>query len=340
MKKFIIAFLFINNLGFSQNIDSNVYLHFDEFFKDAIFFSNKFITPATDAAVYQAASGWIYSIKEKEQWSTSFGVHANVFFVPSADRSFELKNSDFTFLKLQNGTSANVATALGGDEQVRIVDVYGVIKQTQPIKTPKGVNQNEIFYPHLSGSVCVGYGTEVLAKFAPKTAIKQGEYQVYGFGLMHNVSRYSDFFKSNNLNLAFSINNSIENISFDFLDIESNLGTLGISRINGNINSWQFQTYVSKEFGHFELMFASLVNVSDFKYEFSGEKGTIDNVIKFEGGSSQAYFNKSLESIYKTKMNSMFEVSATYNYRNFYLQSAFAFSKFLNSNISIHYKIN
>jgi hypothetical protein len=342
MKKTLIIFLFLSNFCFSQvTPNPAAFLYFKEFFEDAVFFSDKFITPATDAAVYQAAGGWIYSAKKNELWSTSLAIHSNVFFVPNSDREFVLSDSDFKFLKILNSTSATVPTALGNDDFVRIIDIYGVINPAQPIKTPKGVNQEIIFYPHLSGSICLGYGTEVLAKFAPKTKIKQGEYQVYGLGLKHNLSHYIPALDKNKINLAMTLNYSEENISFDFLDVQTNYGTLGINKINGNVKSWQFQTNVSKDFGKFEIMLGSMINFSDFKYKFSGENGTIDYVFQpLFGSTSQEYFNKSLEKIYKFKINSIYELSLTYNFRKFYFQSAIAFNKFINSNISVHYKFN
>ena len=342
MKKFLLTFLLLGNLCFSQgNVNPAAILYFPDFFKDAVFFSDKFITPATDAAVYQAASGWIYSAKKNKLWSTSIGIHSNAFFVPNADREFTLNNSDFSFLKIMNSTSATVPTALGNDDFVRIIDVYGVINPAQPIKTPKGVNQEYIFYPHLSASICIGNGTEILAKFAPKTVIKQGEYQVYGLGLKHNLSHYISVLDKNNINLATTLSYSEENISFDFLDVNTNYGTLGINKINGNVKSWQFQTNVSKDFGKFEIMIGSIINFSDFKYKFSGENGTIDTIFKpLFGATSQEYFNKSLEKIYKSKINAIYELSATYNFRKFYFQSAIAFNRFVNTNISVHYKFN
>ena len=69
-------------------------------------------------------------------------------------------------------------------------------------------------------------------------------------------------------------------------------------------------------------------------------KGTIDQVIDFPGGSSQAFLNEKLKAIDKTKINSVFEVSAAYNWNKLYFQSSIDFNKFVNTNFSIHYRIN
>ncbi len=340
MRYILVFFLFLTNFSYSQTFDPAVFDHLDEFFIDAVYFADRFITPATDAAVYQSSGGWVSSAKKKKKWETTIGIHANVFFIPKQDREFTLSNDDFTFLQIQNANSETIPTALGGSKQIYIIDKYGIINPNYPIETPRGINEEKLFYPHLSGSICIGNGTEIIGKFAPKTRIKKGEYQVYGIAVKHNLSQYLKSLHSNNINLAITLSNSIENISFDFLDIQTNLGTLGINRINGNINSWQFQTNVSKEYKKFEFMLASIVNISDFKYKFSGDKGTADATVKIEGLGPQDFFNEKLKSIYKTKINSIFEASITYNRNRFYFQSAIAFNKFVNTNFAVHYKIN
>ncbi|KAB1158013.1 DUF6588 family protein [Flavobacterium luteum] len=340
MKKALFFILLISNSGYSQSFDPKVLEHIDEFFNDAVYYADQFITPANDAAVYQSSGVWVFSAKKNKRWSTTFGVHTNVFFVPNRDRTFILKDSDFTFLKIQGATSATIPTALGNGEQINIVDIYGIINPNYPIQTPKGINENLIVYPHLSAAVSLGSGTELIAKFAPKTKIKRGEYQVYGFGLKHNISQYIKALETKNINLAMTLSNSRENISFDFIDIQTNFGTLGINKINGNVSTWQFQTNVSKSYNNFEFMLGSIVNSSDFKYKFSGYKGTIDKVITFPGSSSQAFLNEKLKDIYKTKINTIFELSVAYRWNKVYFQSSIAFNKFVNSNFSIHYKVN
>lgn len=339
MNRIVILFLFFSIVIKAQTFNLSALEHLDEFFKDAVYYSDKFVTPATDAAVYQAASAWIYTAKKNKLWSTSFGIHSNVFFVPNEDRQFQINDSDFTFLKIQGATSATIPTALGDGNQINIIDIFapnGIINPAKPIKTPQGVNQEIIFYPHLSGSVCVGFGTEIIGKYAPKVKINSGEYQVYGVGLKHNLDQYIEVLKKNEISLSATIIKSNEIISFDFLNVQPTpLGTLGIDRITGKVNSLQFQMNASKQFGNFEILLGSLTNKSDFEYVLTGELGTIEKIIPF-----QQILNDRLRGIYKTKFNSIIEISATYNYRKIYFQSVFAFNKFINSNISIHYKFN
>lgn len=298
---------------------------------DAIFFSDQYITPATDAAVYQAASGWMTSPKKRKLWDVTLGLHSNVFFVPKRDRSFEIKNSDFSFFQIEGANSATVPTALGNNTQVYLVgDLDG---QQIRLKSPEGINQETVFYPYLQGSVGLWYGTELIAKFSPKTKLKRGDYQVYGFGLKHNFSQYFKNLATKKINLAALLAYSKEDISFDFISIPTQYGSLGINRLTGLVDTWQFQMNGSREFRNFELMGGIIVNTSKFKYVVGGEKGEIEQVIPL-----QQILNKKLEEIYKTKTNVIGEISGRYQIKKVYLQSVIGFGKFVNTNFSVQYE--
>ncbi|MET0759008.1 MAG: DUF6588 family protein [Flavobacterium sp.] len=329
MKRFSILFLLITNVSFSQSNEMLEDLGY--LINDALFFSNQYITPAADAAVYQSSSGWVNSAKKRPLWDVTLGVHANVFFVPNKDREFVINNSDFSFFSIENGTSATVPTALGNDNQVYLVGQLG--DEEVRMKTPEGVNQEVVFYPHLSGAVSLWHGVEFLVKFAPRTKLKKGDYQVYGFGLKHNFSQYIKTMQANKINLAWVVCYSNEDISFGFLDPQTSSGNLGINKITGFVDTWQFQINASKEYKKFEFLAGVIANTSDVEYRFTGEKGQIEEVVPL-----QSVLNEKLKEIYKTRTNIIGEVSARYQISNLYLQSTIAFGKFVNSNLSLQYE--
>ena len=92
MKKFFFLFLLVSNISFSQSVQELE--AFGRLLNDAIFYCDRYITPASDASIYQASSGWVTSPKKRKLWDVTLGLNNNVFFVPKADRSFEIKNSD------------------------------------------------------------------------------------------------------------------------------------------------------------------------------------------------------------------------------------------------------
>jgi hypothetical protein len=75
---------------------------------------------------------------------------------------------------------------------------------------------------------------------------------------------------------------------------------------------------------------------NSFEYVVTGPKGTIEDL--FVDLNIQSLFNEKLKTIYKTRLNSMLEVSGRYQYKKFALQSGISFGKFLNTNASLQYE--
>lgn len=113
---------------------------------DALLYSQQYIVPATDAAVYQASAAWVMTPKKRKKWDVNLGLHTNIFFVPKADRTFQIQNSDFQFFEIEGATSATVPTALGNDNQVYLVGELG--GEQVRFKTPEGINQETVIYPY------------------------------------------------------------------------------------------------------------------------------------------------------------------------------------------------
>ncbi|MFZ4107186.1 DUF6588 family protein, partial [Flavobacterium sp.] len=307
------------------------------FLNDATYYSDKFITPATDAAVYQSSAGWMSSPKRRKLFAVTLGVYGNAFLVPKRDQSFQIKNSDFSFFTIQNANGETISpvtvpTALGDNNTLFLVGQLDANNQIK-MQTPIGVNQESIIYPYLQGSISLWKGIELVGKYSSKVKLKQGEYQVYGFGLKHNFSNYVSSLTKNKINIAALFAFSKEDINFDFLDTYTSYGNLGIDKISGKVQTYQFQISASKEWKKFELMLSSITNKSDFKYFLTGEKGQIEEIIPV-----QFILNERLKDIYKSKVNSIWEISGRYQFKKFYVQSSVAFGKFVNTNLSLQHE--
>lgn len=254
-----------------------------------------------------------------------------MFFVPKRDRSFEVQNSDFQFFEIENATSATVPTALGNDNQIYLVGDLG--GEQVRLKTPEGVNQEVVFYPYLQASIGLPFGTELIARYSTKTKLKKGEYQVYGFGLSHNISQYFKNLKAKKFNVSSALIYSKEEITFDFLDIDTAYGNLGINQLSGLVDTFHFQLSASKEFNKLEIIASSIVNTSSFEYVVGGQKGAIEDAFPL-----QQTVNTLLERIAKDNVNVLGEISARYQIEKIFLQSSFAFGKFANLNFGIQYQ--
>lgn len=296
---------------------------------DALFYSEKYIVPATDAAVYQASASWMNSVKKKKKWELDLGLHANVFFVPKADRSFNISNDSFQFFEIEGATEATVPSALGSDAQVFLVgDLDG---EQIRFKTPKGINQETVVYPYLQASLGLPYGFEVVGRYSTRTKLKKGDYQVYGFGLKHNFSQYFPKLEAKKINLAFQTMYSNEEIRFDFLDIQTTNGSLGLNQFTGQVNTYHFQVAMSKEIKSFEIMGTFIANVSNFNYSVSGDN---------ESSVYAQAINQLIPQLEETKWNSIGEVSVNYFFHDFFIKSSFSFGKFANINLGLNYTFN
>ncbi len=299
---------------------------------DALFYSEKYLIPATDAAVYQASSSWMISPKKKKVWTATFGLHGNIFFVPKSDRSFDINNEDFNFFEIENQTSATVPTAIGNDDRVYLIgDLDG---EQIRLRTPTGIDQETMFYPYLMGAVELPYGSELVVRYSTRTQLKRGEYQVFGIGLKQNLSQFFPKMEEKNLHFALMGMYSNADMTFDFLDIQTQYGNLGINRISGLVDTYHLQLSASKTIKKFEIITNLIVNRSNFEYKVSGDKGSIEEILPI-----QDIINELLSSIAQPKTNVLGEVSIRYQISRFYVQNSIAFGKFVNANIGIQYQL-
>jgi hypothetical protein len=299
--------------------------------QDAIYFTDLYVSPAADAAVYQAASSWVNTPQKAELWDFTLGLHVNTFFVPKSDRSFRLNNSDLSFFQIEGQDSALTPTALGSDQYVTLSGVLG--GSDVSLKSPEGVDREVVVYPYIQGSLGIGFGTEAIAKFSPTINLKNVSYQVYGLGFKHSISQYFTKIEDKKFYISALVAYAKEDLSVNFLDVETQYGNLGFNALNSLIDTWQFQINGSKKWSKFELSSGIIANTSEFEYKVKGEKGAIEEILPL-----QDVLNGELKSIARNKFNCIGEVSGRLDFNRFFVQTTLAFGKFVNSNVSLQYK--
>lgn len=328
-KFFLFLLVIATNQLKAQNTE--VFEQIGYLLNDALFYSNKYITPATDAAVYQASSGWMTSAKKKKLGEVTFGVNANLFFVPKSDRTFVISNNDLQFFSIEGQNNVEVPTALGNNDQYYLTGNLG--DSEVRLKSPEGINEETVFYPYAQAGVGLWYGTELLVKYSPKTKLKKGDYQVYGAALKHNIDQYFSENFNKTIHLSALVAYSREDLNFDFVDIQSDYGSLGINSLGSAVDTYQVQVNISKTHKNLEVLWGMIFNVSDFNYKFGGEKGTIENIIPL-----QDILNERMKDLSKTKRNLIGEFSGRYQFSKFFVQGTLAFGKFVNTNVSLQYE--
>lgn len=331
-KQFLVLFIGAIFFTFKGNAQSQSELEkIGNLLNDALFYSEQYVLPANDAAVYPSSSSWVNSPKKKELWEFTLGLHGNMFFVPKSNRSFEITNSDFQFFEIENAESATVPSALGNNERIYLVGELG--GEQVRLKTPQGINQETVSNLYLQASIGLPFGTELITRFSPKIKLKKGEYQIYGFGLNHNISQYFKCIEAKNINISSAVMYSKEEMTFDFLNIDTAYGNLGINQMTRFVDNFHFQLSASKEFKKLEVITSLIANTSSFEYTVSGKKGEIE-----EAFPVQETVNKLLKRISDNSFNLLGQISARYQIEKIFLQSSFTFGKFANINLGVQYQ--
>jgi hypothetical protein len=88
-RNLIVSFLFSVSLHFGQSI--NDLQNIGYLLRDALLYSDRFITPATDGAVFQASTAWMTTAKKKKLWELDLGMHFNAFKVPTSNIFFSIR---------------------------------------------------------------------------------------------------------------------------------------------------------------------------------------------------------------------------------------------------------
>jgi len=312
---------------------------------DAVYYMDRYITPMTDAAVYQASSNMMNSTRALKAGHVVVGLYANFFVVPNRDRSFYLDNSQIKNLQLQGTSGAVLPSALGSDTQYTLQGQIDIGSPSSPnvlpfsLYTPQGINQETIIYPYIQAGVGLGEGFELSAKFSGHVQLTHGYYQVLGGSLKYNLGHWWPKWQKNKFDTAILvayINEKVNYEMFKATDPTAQLLLGGIDNMLADVQSMQLQWNTSKTWGKLECMAGILLNHSNFTYKINGND---NSPLRYYGQSLNTLLNKQLTTISKEKWNLIGELSCRYSiWKHTFVQSTFAFGKFANWNSSIQFE--
>ncbi len=334
MRKLLVLWCLFPFVSFGQLNDAEV----NSLLNDATFYAGKFVSPATEAVVYQASSAWMFSPKKRKNWDFTFALNNNLFVVPKSNREMKISNANFENFHIlgldpNDNSQVTVPTAFGDKSAIYLVGTLTVDGTAQTFETRvDGINQETIFYPYLQGALALPYGFEIMAKYSFKNKLKKGDYQIYGVAIQYNISQHFKKLTDKNWNIATLIAYNNENFNVDVFQSSSSTFSLGIESMNSKINSFHGQINVSKTFKKLEIMSGLVMNSSSIKYYFDGEPSIID---------FSSLFNEKVKELYKKQTILIGEISGRYNfYDNFQFQTTFSFGSQFNTNFGIQYEFN
>jgi formylmethanofuran dehydrogenase subunit D len=164
--------------------------------EDAKRFTTGYITPATEAMIYNTANGWVQTAKVKDPLKFEISIIANATFVSDENKSFNLNTADYNNLHFRDGSTVkDVATAFG--ENNPDIVVYAEVQNgafTEEIEfvLPQGlasVNVNVVPSAFLQARLGLFKGAEIKARYFPKIDQEDVKVGLIGAGFQYEFTK-------------------------------------------------------------------------------------------------------------------------------------------------------
>jgi len=253
----LVGFLFlIPTLSFAQFEDISTIA------TDLVLLSQKYVEPIAEASVYQSSGGWYTSAKKKELWDLQISVQGNLLFIPKKSSDFLIEESRLLNLSIQgDATTAYAPTGLGG---VTNVVLEGSIDgEVFEFDSPEGLSQSYLPHAQVQMALTMWHGTTLIGRYSPKININSTQYELFGFGLKHNLSQWLMNQNNTSLNLAGLITYSNYSVNDTFSEIELPIGSLNSINVDGQ--TFSFNILASKGVDNFT--FSTAIGLATSKFE-------------------------------------------------------------------------
>lgn len=292
---------------------------------DFVFLSNKYISPAAEATVFQSSGGWYTSAKKKELWDVEFSIQGNFLFVPNRFKNFLIDENQLQNFTIQGeSTTALVPTALGGDDFVVLEGQIG--DDSFQFDSPEGINISTVKHAQFQVSLGLIYGTTLIGKYSPKIKINKTHYQIYGLGMLHNLSQWFSQQDNHKTEISFLLGYSFFNVSDTFSEVNLPLGSLNSVDVDGK--SLLFNLIASKDVNNFTFSAALGLTSSQFEYSIGGRGELLVNTL-----------NQALETLNKNKTNFKADLGADYNFGDFSVNALLVMGRYFNLTFGLNYNL-
>lgn len=201
--KYLLALLILVSTSFNAKAQ----LDFDSFLEAGISDANtlleNYLSPAFEGFGYGLASGWYNTAKTHKTLGFDLSVTVSAVRIPETAEFFTFRNSDYSNVRFDGGTSVDIPTMLGpnlgaddlpqltfldpdtGDEVIRI-------------SAPTGLGVEEDFMPFNAVPVPMAQiglglpkGFELKLRYVPEQTIEDdGSFKLFGIGVMHDIKQW------------------------------------------------------------------------------------------------------------------------------------------------------
>ena len=199
--------LLIAGLMVSMANVSKAQFDFDSFLEAGLADANKlleaYMAPAFQGIGYGVNAGWYNTARPHKTLGFDLNISVNAAIVPSSGEFFTFKNSDYSNVKLSNGTSAQLPTLfgpnLGADDLPELTFMDNSGNETIRISAPTGLGIEEEFptnavpSPMIQLGVGLIKGTDLKIRYTPDMSFgdeEEANVKLFGIGVMHDIKQY------------------------------------------------------------------------------------------------------------------------------------------------------
>lgn len=219
---------------------------------DAERFTNSYMAPLSEGALYSISNGWYNSAEAKPLGGFEISIVGNMAsFKNKADKkAFLLNTADYENLQFVDGSNSRlVSTALGDIEGVRVFvegEIAPGITTREEFTLPTGLaSENLNFIPSgfLQASIGIFKGTEIKARFLPKIKTDEVAVGLYGFGVQHDFTKHLPADKLLPIAISAVIGYTHLDGVYDFTS--TNIVAGQNQKIDTKLSTWSFQAVAS-----------------------------------------------------------------------------------------------
>ena len=198
--KIITAFI-IYSIGYYQAAaqeERDIYLQIGP--SDATKYLERYLGPVFNGIGYGFTSGWYTTAETHDKFGFDITITGNVAFIPSEERTFLFKNSDFSNIQLSAGNEGAVPTFFGPqniDDRVELTvlddDGESLVRVTAPpgaINMKQRIGFNAVPVPMFQVGVGLFKKTDLKIRWVPKLTFDGTSVAMFGLGVQHDVAQW------------------------------------------------------------------------------------------------------------------------------------------------------
>jgi hypothetical protein len=157
---------------------------------DAQVLLQSYITPAVNGFGAALSGGWYNTAKTHKLGGFDLTFTANAAIIPKKYETFEIDDTQLSFLKLADPGNKVSQTVAGADKEGPLL-AYSYDEYAEPaFHMPGGLDSKYIPAPMVQAGIGLWKGTEVMVRYFPNIDISDNEFGLWGIGGKHDIKQW------------------------------------------------------------------------------------------------------------------------------------------------------